>query len=142
MFELNAQNVVSIHTEDVLCQLKSHKRSAQIYDSVMKQLRLYDDSINKHLPTYCTIGWDSLRWEKWDADYKRLIAKEEELMNNYSLSIDSSNNEIKRELKSISEQYCKLHQIDLFFTDDEPPLFGITPKDISEEFAAYILSLE
>ncbi|MGV3612076.1 MAG: hypothetical protein ACO1N0_14050 [Fluviicola sp.] len=142
VFELNAQNAVLIHVEDVLCQLKSYKRLNQVYDSVMQQIHLYDDSIKKHFPTYCTIGWSSLRWEKWDVDYKRLIAKEEELMNNYSLIIDSSNNEIKRELKSISEQYCKLYQIDLFFTNDEPPLFGIIPKDVSEEFEAFILSLE
>ena len=108
MFELNAQNVVSIHTEDVLCQLKSHKRSAQIYDSVMKQLRLYDDSINKHLPTYCTIGWSSLRWEKWDVDYKRLIAKEEELMNRKAAEekrvVKLVGDDVKEQIRSLEEQ--------------------------------------
>ncbi|TSJ47590.1 hypothetical protein [Fluviicola chungangensis] len=141
-FNADAQNVVSVHLEDVFCQLDSYNLLICTYDSVENRIRLYDDSIYDHFPRGCTLGWDEARCEKWNSDHERLVREQELVWANASLMIDSLNNEVKNELKSISEQYCLLNKIDLFLTSDEPPLFGITPKDVSEEFAAYILSLK
>ncbi len=142
VLKANAQNAAFIHLEDVVCQLKSYRLLMYTSDSLENRIRIYDDSIRDLYPNYCTIGGSVRQPEKWLFDYKRMSKEQEELLAKYNLIFDSLNNEIRIELKSISEQYCVLNNIDAFFISSEPPLFGIVPKDVSEEFAAYIVSLE
>ncbi|WP_341901060.1 hypothetical protein [Fluviicola taffensis] len=140
-FEVNAQNAVSVRLEDVVCQLKSYRSLKHISDSLEDRIRVYDDSITDLMPR-CTISWDKERCDTWNSEYLRMTKEQERLVDSYFLTGDSMNNEVRKELRIVSGSYCLLHKIDLFFTSAEPPLFGILPKDVSEEFATYILSLE
>jgi len=142
VFKVNAQNAVSVHLENVVCQLKSYRSFKYISDSLENRIRIYDDSIRDLYPNYCTIGGSVRQSEKWLFNYNRMSQEQEELLVKYNLIYDSLNNEIRIELKRISEQYCILNKIDLFFASSDPPIFGIMPKDVSEDFAAYILSLK
>lgn len=143
VFKVSAQNAASVRLEDVVCRLESYKSFRSISDSIEKRMNSLNDSI-MNLDQYRCVYLKSVLIEsdRSFSEYTRWSNELEELDKKFSWILDSMNNEIRMELRTFSEGYCKLNNIDLFFTSNDPPIFGIMPKDVSEEFAAFILSLE